>query len=190
MCKWGVWSGYLEIMTTSRRDFLALWAQAAFAAHQHSTSSTTAEGPYRFRVFSEEEVRTLRKLSAILIPADERSGGAAAARVEEYIDFIASHGEPSLQQEWHDGLKKLGSARHAEAELTKLSRKEFAPRAKDERFFVLLKSAVTEGFYTSEEGINKELGYQGMGFLVEFPDFSNVKAEKPANYKPLLRARS
>lgn len=177
-------------MKTSRRDFLALWAQAAFAAHQHSTSSATPAGPYRFRVFSEGEVQTLRRVSAILIPADERSGGAAAARVEEYIDFIASYGELSLQQEWHDGLKKLGSAKNAEAELRKLARNEFSPRTKDERFFVLLKGAATEGFYTSKEGINKELGYQGMGFLVEFPDFSNVKAERPANYKPMLRARS
>lgn len=180
---------YLEFMSTSRRDFLALWAQAALAAHQHSSSTTTATERYSFRVFSSSEVQTLQKAAAILIPADERSGGAAAAKVEEYIDFITAHGEATLQAEWHTGLKMLANVKSMEVSLTKLSRNEFKPRTKGEQFFVLLKGAVTEAFYTSEEGINKELGYQGMGFLVEFPDFTQVKTSVPARYKPMLRAR-
>jgi hypothetical protein len=176
-------------MASTRRDFLVLWGQAALAAHQHSPSKTNS-ATYVFRVFSPAEQAVLKQAAAILIPADERSGGAAAARVEEYIDFVVSHGGAELQQAWRDGLARMGAARAIEPFLHRASRNEFRARTADERFFVLLKSAVVEGFYTSEEGISKELGYQGMGFLLEFPDFSQEKPAVPAGHKPMLRAHA
>ncbi|MCX6594686.1 MAG: gluconate 2-dehydrogenase subunit 3 family protein [Acidobacteria bacterium] len=176
-------------MANTRRDFFFLWAQAALAAHQHSGTQASSS-PYPFKFFTPPEREVLRRAAAAIVPADERSGGAAAARVEEYIDFIVFHGAPPLQQAWRSGLAKLAPAKDVNATLLKWCRNEFRPRTADERFFVLLKGAVTEAFYTSEEGISKELGYQGMGFLMEFPDFSKDKAERPANYRPLLQAHS
>jgi hypothetical protein len=176
-------------MANTRRDFFFLWAQAALAAHQHSGSKTPA-APYEFKLFTPAEREALRRAAAAIVPADERSGGAAAARVEEYIDFIASHGSEPLKQAWRAGLAKVARAKDVNATLLKWCRNEFRARTEDERFFVLLKGAVTEAFYTSEEGISKELGYQGMGFLLEFPDFSRDKTERPANYRPRLQAHS
>ena len=54
----------------------------------------------------------------------------------------------------------------------------------------MLKGAVAEGFYTSREGIQRELGYQGLGFLREFPGCAHDTHEAPADYKPRLMARS
>jgi hypothetical protein len=72
----------------------------------------------------------------------------------------------------------------------RLAKNEFRARTAEERFFVMLKGALVEGFYTSEEGIQKELGYQGMGHVMEFPDFTNVTARVPRAYRPRLRAHS
>lgn len=176
-------------MANTRRDFFFLWAQAALAAHQHSGPQAPSS-PYQFKFFTLPEREVLRRAAAAIVPADERSGGAAAARVEEYIDFIVFHGAAPLQQAWRAGLAKLAPVKDVDTPLLKWCRHEFRPRTADERFFVLLKGAVTEAFYTSEEGISKELGYQGMGFLLEFPDFSKDKVERPANYRPLLQAHS
>lgn len=166
-----------------------LWGQAALAAHQHPAPKTNS-GTYVFRVFSPAEQDTLAKAAAILIPANERSGGAAAAKVEEYIDFIVSHGNTDLRKVWQDGLARLAAAPAMEPFLRKASKNEFRARTADERFFVMLKSSVNEAFYTSEEGINKELGYQGMGFVLEFPDFSRETPKTPRGYKPMLKAHA
>lgn len=183
-------------MQTSRRHVLtlaAVWAQALAAAqsHQHASPST-AQAPYTLRFFTKPERETLLAVAAILIPADDRSGGAPAARVDEYIDFVVSHGSAELKRHWRDGLAMLARVDAADREkrLRELAKNEFAPETRDEGFFVLLKGAVVEAFYTSEEGIRKELAYQGLGFLREFPGCTHDKHETPANYRPRLRARS
>ena len=50
----------------------------------------------------------------------------------------------------------------------------------------MVKGAVVESFYTSEEGINKELGYQGMAFLVNFDGCTHASHATPADYQPLI----
>ena len=182
-------------MGSTRRGFLAvaaLWAQAleAAQAHDHLTVLTAGRS-YTFRFLAKPELQTLRSLAALLIPADERSGGAAAAKVEEYIDFVLSHAPPDLQKRWREGLKSYDglSAEQQDEMLSAASRNEFAPRSRPEQFFVMLKGAVTEGFYTSQEGIQRELGYQGLGFLREFPGCTHQSHETPAGYKPRLMSR-
>ncbi len=173
----------------SRRNFLELaaawWSAAALRAHEHAAQPAPA---YRLAFFKPAEVDTLRRLTAILIPPDDRSGGAPAARVEDYIDFVLSHATPALQSTWRAGLKRF--RKFDEPRLIKVSANEFQPRTPDEKFFVLLKDATVEAFYTSQEGITKELGYKGYTFLREFPlaDMSQVKV--PSGYRPLLKERS
>ena len=81
------------------------------------------------------------------------------------------------------------SALEAEALLREAARAEFDPVTDDQEFFVLLKSAVVEGFYTSEEGIEKELGYQGMTFALEFPGCLHDNHPRPVDFQPALRQR-
>lgn len=164
---------------TRRRDFLALWAQAAMAAQS---------GP-ELRTFSDLEVAALRRAARVMIPPDERSAGGNAAGVIEYVDRVVAHGPTALRTEWRWGLALLSKAKNIERTLSSMARNEFAPRRREEHFFVMLKSALVEAFYTSEEGITKELGYRGMGHVMEFPDFTNVQPKVPAGYKPMLKAR-
>ena len=176
----------------TRRTFLELaagwWSAAALRAHEHTAAAEQAGGAYKFAFLREGEVETVRRLTEILIPADDRSGGANAARVEEYIDFVLAHATPALQATWRAGLKRF--RKFDEARLRKASANEFRPRTPDERFFVLLKDATVEGFYTSREGIEKELGYRGYTFLREFPAADMTQVKVPADYKPLIRERS
>jgi hypothetical protein len=167
-------------MTSRRRDFLALWSQAALAA-QSGTS---------LRTFSDLEVAALRKAALAMIPADERSAGGNAPGVIEYVDRVVAGGSAALRSEWRWGLGLIGKSGNVDKTLRGMAKNEFAPRNREDHFFVLLKSALVEAFYTSEEGIVKELGYKGMGHVMEFPDFTNVAAKVPAGYKPMLKARA
>jgi hypothetical protein len=181
----------------SRREFLAvaaLWSQAVAAAqHNHQAAQTAStKAAYNFVFFQPAERQTLNRLAAILIPADERSGGATAAHVDEYIDFVLSHGNADLQKRWRDGLRAFAKLDEAGSEkrLRELAANEFAPKSPDDQFFILLKGAVAEGFYTSEEGIRKELGYQGLGFLREFPGCTHESHAIPEGYQPRLKMRT
>jgi hypothetical protein len=167
-------------MATRRRDFLALWAQAAVAAQA---------GP-DLRTFSDIEVAALRRAARVMIPPDERSAGGNAPGVIEYVDRVVAYGATALRAEWRWGLGLLARSKNVERTLAAMARNEFAPRRREERFFVVLKSALVEAFYTSEEGITKELGYRGMGHVMEFPDFTQTPARIPTGYKPMLKARA
>ncbi|MBM3764342.1 MAG: gluconate 2-dehydrogenase subunit 3 family protein [Acidobacteria bacterium] len=175
---------------TSRRDLLgaaaAMWAAAVAEAHEHASSAQAAS--YSFRFLTRKEIPILQRLAAILVPADERSGGAAAARVEEYVDTVLHHAKEPLRKTWRAGLKRFAKA--DEAALRRHAVNEFRARTADERFFVLLKDAVVEGFYTSREGIEKELGYRGYTFLREFPLADMGDVRRAVDYTPLLRERS
>lgn len=181
---------------------LSLWAKAEEQAHSHSpagaaaplptpsSSDEKASVPYRFQFLSPAEANTVRRFAAVLIPASERSGGAAAASVDHYIDLVLSLAAPSLQRTWRRGLAAWSKAADPAARFDRLVPNEFAPQSADERFFVLFKSAVTAAFYTSEEGITKELGYQGLGFLREYNTDPMVSFAVPPGYRPQLRSRS
>jgi Gluconate 2-dehydrogenase subunit 3 len=186
-------------MPSSRREFLAclvLWRQALLVAQSHAHPAPTQAAPYRLAFFTASEARVLAALAARIVPADERSGGAAAARVEEYVDFILNHGSADLQRFWRESLARITprvngrSPEEIDVFLTELARNEFAPKNRDDAFFVALKEAVVDGFYTSEEGIRKELGYIGNAFLHEFPGCTHATHETPAGYRPLLKQRS
>ena len=167
-------------MATRRRDFLALWAQALAASQSLSG----------LRTFSDNEVGVLRRAAVAMIPPDERSAGGGAAGVVEYVDHVVASGDAALRAEWRWGLGNLAKSKNVEKSLRSMAKNEFQPRSREDLFFVLLKSALVEGFYTSEEGISKELGYKGMGHVMEFPDFTKTETKVPADYKPLLKART
>lgn len=187
-----------ELPAASRRAFVttlaALWAEAvSLAQHQHGTSTPAKPAaPHQFTFFSPAEVATLQTLAARIVPADERSGGATAAKVEDYLDFILAHAKPELAALWHTGLASYApqisgqSPARIDTFLEKNCKREFSPQTADEKFFVALKSGVTEAFYSSREGIEKELRYQGMGFSRTFPGYQGEPLVAPPNYRPLI----
>jgi hypothetical protein len=187
-------------MTQSRREFLAsaaaLWSAAGLRAQQHQHAHPSHERvPYKFAFLDADERKTLRVLMDRIVPADDRSSGALGACVDEYVDFILVHADAPLQETWHKGLKGYGEAIAGKSPdeldkfLEKQARNEFSPANDDEAFFILLKSAVTEGFYTSEQGITNELGYQGMTYMLDFEGCTHAVHEIPAGWHPMLRDR-
>lgn len=155
----------------------AAWAQAVAVRAQ--AASAPAAG---LRFFTAAQHRTVDILSELIIPADDRSGGASAARVADFIDLLLSGAGDREQASWRDGLAAL-DARSSErvgkpfaeagtdgqtALVTEISRNEADPKTPLEVLFGLAKERTIQGYYTSDIGIHKELGYRGNQFLNEF----------------------
>jgi len=152
--------------------------EGARAFFQIQQSSATPA----LKAMSAAQFRTIEALTEAIIPTDERSPGAKAARVPEYIDLLLSEQDEAAHQQLSDGLKALDAFSEApvsmpfealdeaqtEAVLTELSRNEKKPETTEEKFFKAVKNATIHGYYTSEIGIHKELRYQGRKILQEY----------------------
>src|SRR5207249_9445429 len=90
---------------------------------------------YHPQFFGTEQIRTLEALSETIIPADEHSPGAKAARVWEYIDAIIVDADESARSLWTQGLAAVD--RMAEREY----QKAFADCAPDEQVGLVEKIA-------------------------------------------------
>jgi hypothetical protein len=135
------------------------------------------------KVLTADQHHTVDVLSELIIPADERSPGASAAQVADYIDFALSESPHETRQLWTEGLaaldatsvgrfgKTFASASVDQQTLlvTEAARNEFSPITTLERFFSDVKARTIFAYYTSEIGIHQELRYRGNQFLPEFP---------------------
>jgi hypothetical protein len=122
-------------------------------------------------------------LSETIIPEDEHSPGAHAARVNEYIDEVISGSSDKEKAFWGQGLAAIDKVAELEQGkkfkdcnqeqrrylVAKISEHEDHPSTLEERLFVAIKKATVDGYYTSEIGIHQELEYQGNTYLSEFP---------------------
>jgi len=154
-------------------------SEAGLLAFTRIQAANAAPQP---KALTAAQFNTLEALVEMIIPADDRSPGARAARVADYIDLALSESEPDEALQWIGGLAALDaeanarggkpfaalSAAQADAILQAISRNERAPRTPLEQFFVMTKQATIRGYYTSEVGIHQELRYQGNKFLREF----------------------
>ncbi len=155
------------------------------AAHDHSNHSAQATAPAKpqpLKFFTPDENKTVIEMSERIIPADDHSLGAKAARVSEYIDLVVSESPESTKHTWREGLTAISkmsrdkfgkSFADANADqqielLTEISKNERSPQTVEEKFFRTIKYATIDGYYTSEIGIKKELQYKGNAFLKEF----------------------
>ena len=161
-----------------------LGSQTAAQDHQHHAAKpAAADGkPQPLKFFTAEENRTVVEMSERIIPADDSSPGAKAARVSEYIDLVVSESPDATRQAWRDGLaavNKMSGEKFSkpfadasveqQVELLKaISKNERNPQTVEERFFRTIKNATIDGYYTSEIGIHKELKYKGNSYLKEF----------------------
>ena len=84
-------------------------AEAQQAHHLAETARQTAKQAgvaYRPKFFTAAEYQTVRVLSDLIIPADERSGGAIDAGVPEFMDFTMVD-QPARQVAMRGGLAWL-----------------------------------------------------------------------------------
>jgi Gluconate 2-dehydrogenase subunit 3 len=155
-------------------------ADVAEAAQKAVAKRKAAAAAPKF--FTPAQHRTVDVLSELIIPADDRSPGAKAAQVADYIDFALSESPADAKTQWTEGLTALDAASHAQygkafadatpeqqtALLTEVAKNEFNPTTPLEKFFREAKARTIFGYYTSKIGIHEELKYKGNQFLPEF----------------------
>ena len=173
-----------------RRDLIKLGAAATLAAslgvgEPLAAQSAAAAAPVTAAqtFLTQEELALVDELSELIIPADDHSPGARAAKVAAYIDFrLADAWEEQERIDWREGLKRVdllsrelsgtlfmqASAEQRLAVLTRMAQNEKEPRLPEELFFAKLKSRVVDAYYTSEIGIKQEMEYKGNSYLAEF----------------------
>ena len=156
----------------TRRGALAGIAGAAAASVSLPGAQPAAPAQQTFtpRSFTKDEFRLVSLLVELIIPESD-TPGAAAAGVDRIIDEELTKHHTRLGQ-FKTGLKVMADAGFAELNearrvelLTKFSESE-GDRG---RFFRLLKNLTIDAYYSTEAGLVQELGYQGNGYLREFP---------------------
>jgi Gluconate 2-dehydrogenase subunit 3 len=171
-----------------RREMMKLAAGAVIAPALPQTGPKNGRPPAKaqtkaLRFFTPDEFAMADELGELIIPTDERSPGARAAKVAEYIDrCLAESFEDEPKMQWRDGLKLVdqisvemngrpfmqSSQDQRVAVLKRMAGKESNPERPEEKFFVELKSLVARAYYTSKIGIHDELEYKGNTYLREF----------------------
>jgi Gluconate 2-dehydrogenase subunit 3 len=171
-----------------RREMMKLAAGAVIAPALPQIGPKSGRGSAKaqtsaHRFFTPDEFEMVDELSELIIPTDEHSPGARAAKVAEYIDQRLAESfldEPKMQ--WREGLKLVdqisvemngkpfmqASQDQRVAVLTRMARNESSPEKPEEKFFAELKSSVARVYYTSKIGIHDELEYKGNTYLREF----------------------
>lgn len=178
-------------MSVSRRDALKAFAagvgaaalsEAAWAQALAVRTQAALNGAARTGFFTPVQHRIVDILSELIIPADERSPGASAAKVADFIDLLLTGATDVEQATWRDGLAALDALASERwhqtfadcttdqqiALLSAMSERERDPQTPLERLFVVLKERTIQGYYTSAIGIHQELQYKGNKFLNEF----------------------
>jgi hypothetical protein len=161
----------------SRREMLGATA-AALVLPLLSSRPLEALTRYNFapRFFTPAEFALVDELSDMIIPTDEHSPGARAARVAGEIDRrLADMSESDRRNRWREGLKTVdalsremngktflqASPADRLAVLTKMAAAESDPKTPAERFFGRIKSDTARAYYTSKIGIHTDMGYLG-----------------------------
>ena len=185
-------------MTPTRRSILQILAAAPAAAaftwteaeaqqaHQHAEAATAAaqatKTAFKPKFFTPHEYATVRMLVDIVIPKDERSGGATEAGVPEFMDFIMGD-EPNRQLAMRGGLAWLDRdcvtrfdktfVACTDAERTQVLDaiawpKTAAPEmSHGVAFFNSFRDLTASGFWTSRMGI-KDIAYIGNVYVPEW----------------------
>ena len=166
----------------TRRDAIKLGAAATVAVSVEGTNALAGQ-PAPETYFTREELALVDELAEMIIPADDHSPGARAAKVAAYIDArLAEAFDAKDRTTWRDGLKLIEQlSRQASgrpflestgaerlALLERIAANEGKPEKPEEHFFKELKSRVVDAYYTSEIGIRQELEYRGNTYLAEF----------------------
>jgi len=175
----------------SRRDLLKNIAAAALAGplslaaaqHVHGIAvQEKAAGPYKPKGLNAHEYNTLQVLADLIIPADERGPGAAAAGACEFIDLLASQNAQLLAiytggLAWLDRSSQRLYAKHFVGaspqqqtgllDLIAYRKNESPMLGPGIRFFEWARRMVVDAYYTSPGGI-KAIGYLGNTAVAKF----------------------
>jgi gluconate 2-dehydrogenase gamma chain len=177
----------------TRRELLKAAGAAAAAvplagseALAAAVATTTAA-----HFFTREQLAMVDELCEIIIPADDHSGGARAAKVAEYIDgrLVESFDELPRQQ-WREGLARIDALSREKkgapfmqlspedrvAIVTLMAAEEKSPTTVEGKFFRELKERTTSGYYSSAIGLHDDLEYKGN---VMQEEYSGIDVSQP-----------
>ena len=177
-----------------RRDAVHVLAAAPLAAALAWTPEAVREAaararealsrgtPYAPKHFTEHEWETVRVLVDLIIPRDERSGGATDAGVPEFMDFMLGD-DPDLETPVRGGLAWLDHEcddRHGKTFVACTPAERGAvlddiawpKRARPEHaagvaFFNRFRDLTASGFFSSRTGV-QDLRYIGNTFVAEW----------------------
>jgi hypothetical protein len=158
-------------------------AERLEAAQHHLVQIAATPSAYKPQFFTPEQDKLLDRLSDLIIPTDDHSPGASAAKVSQFIDLMVANSTKSVQEQWIAGLKAVEAearvrfgkpcleltASEQDQIMVKMAANEANPSTELERFFVRLKNLTIDGYYTSPIGIHQDLQYKGNRALAEFP---------------------
>ena len=134
------------------------------------------EHAFAARFFTPAEFAMVDELSDLIIPTDEVSPGARAARVAGEIDRrMADSLDPEPKTRWRTGLRAVndlaremtgktfmqGTPEQRLAVLTRMAANESDPKTPAEKFFGYVKRSTARAYYTSAVGIHRDQHYKG-----------------------------
>jgi hypothetical protein len=166
----------------SRREVLKITAGAVVASQVAAITPAFADTP-ALRFFTPEEFALVDELTEILIPTDDHSPGARAAKVASFLDGrLADSVDEDVRTRWREGLKRvdaLAQSMHQQPFMsldgagrvdvvTRMAANEAQPATPDDQFFRELKSRTVHAYYSSEIGIHQEMEYKGNVMLDQF----------------------
>jgi hypothetical protein len=141
--------------------------------HLVALAQINAQPPqYRLRFFTPEENQLVDQLAELIIPSDDHSPGAQAAKVSLFADLMLATGDKQAREQWRNGLRVIQQEAEKSslpAVLAMAGANEADPKTELEHFFANLKEMTIVGYYTSSIGIHQDLGYRGNSFLTSFP---------------------
>jgi Gluconate 2-dehydrogenase subunit 3 len=188
----------LKVITAVPAALVPLGAATA-AEPQKATSSAPVAGAYQRKVLNQHEWETVKVLSDLIIPADERSGSARQAGVPEFIDDWLNFQGGDVKAEilggltWFD-LECNRLFNHDFIGCSQAQQKQILDRIAYPRtaapedasyvaFFSQFRDLVVGGFFSSEMGI-KDLPYVGNKFVADYEGCpANVLAKIEENLK-------
>ena len=165
--------------------------------HLHTPAATArpaaAAVAWKPLLFHPHQNETVTILSELIIPATE-TPGAKAAKVNEFIDLMLSEEDDATKRNFLRGLTwidkksnelyaanfKDATAEQQNALLVTLSSGKNSS-LEDQvgvEFFNTMKAYTINGYYTTEIGLIKELGYKGNTYLDEFPGCTHPEHQK------------
>ena len=156
------------------------------AQHVHSAvldvKSLDGGAGYQPKYLNPHEFATMKRLSDLIIPADQHSKGAIDAGAAEYIDFLSSR-SPEFAQIFTGGLGWLDEAMQkryqsnfvdakpeqqtAMLDLIAYRKNQSPELGPGIAFFRWARNVVVDAYYTSPVGI-ADLGYMGNTAVAEF----------------------
>src|SRR5213596_2817922 len=169
-------------------------ALAALHDHGHAAAPVAAAAePWKPLFFNAHQNETVIVLSELIIPTTD-TPGAKAAKVNEFVDLMLSEEGEDRKTDFIRGLSWTDKKSN---ELFGTNFKDATPEQQNAllvtlssgkntaledqigvEFFNTIKRYTIDGYYTSEIGVIKELGYKGNTYLDEFPGCTHPEHQK------------